>query len=193
MRISHPAPSRRNAWLWGPCMFCYLGSTGVGRITPLTGSVRIPWPGEAGVPCGCTWCYRRCSIAVLRCVRFVAEMNRTTAALGMAATTFANPHGLMHPQHTSCAEDVAVLATAAMRHPVFRTVVSSTTYACRSQLPRKDEEGESPKRMVRCCCCCCCCCSIPSTDGPSLLCQLCHVGSKNGPTQTRCCRNAFGV
>lgn len=35
--------------------------------------------------------------------RFVAEMNRQARSCGMDSTVFANPHGLSHERHTSCA------------------------------------------------------------------------------------------
>eukprot|EP00753_Platysulcus_tardus_P006223 PLAT14035.1.p1 GENE.PLAT14035.1~~PLAT14035.1.p1 ORF type:complete len:857 (+),score=463.87 PLAT14035.1:251-2821(+) len=56
---------------------------------------------------------------------FVAEMNRHAAALGMTATRFVNPTGLMHRLHRSSARDVAAMVLAAMRSDVFRTIVST--------------------------------------------------------------------
>ncbi|HVJ69045.1 MAG TPA: serine hydrolase, partial [Caulifigura sp.] len=45
-------------------------------------------------------------------VRFVAEMNRTAAALGMAGTRFADPHGLSSKDHHARARDMVTLAKA---------------------------------------------------------------------------------
>jgi serine-type D-Ala-D-Ala carboxypeptidase (penicillin-binding protein 5/6) len=57
--------------------------------------------------------------------RFVAEMNRQAQALGMADTTYANPHGLTDPTHRSSARDQFLLARAALEFPLFREITSS--------------------------------------------------------------------
>lgn len=41
---------------------------------------------------------------------FVARMNQTAQAMGMANTTFRNPHGLTHAEQLSTARDLAILA-----------------------------------------------------------------------------------
>lgn len=67
--------------------------------------------------------------------RFVAEMNRTALALGMASTVFANPHGLVHMRHKSCATDVARMIHAAMTDARFRAIVSCRRFTCDAQPP----------------------------------------------------------
>ena len=62
---------------------------------------------------------------------FTAEMNRTAKALGCNDTIFANPHGMVHITHKSCARDVARMVAAAMSDPRFRALVSSNAYECR--------------------------------------------------------------
>jgi len=62
--------------------------------------------------------------------RFVEEMNRCAAALGMASTTFTSPHGMAHIRHTSTAVDVARLVAAAWADPRFRAVASTARYTC---------------------------------------------------------------
>jgi D-alanyl-D-alanine carboxypeptidase (penicillin-binding protein 5/6) len=57
--------------------------------------------------------------------RFVAEMNRRAAQLGLADTHYANPHGLTARGHYSSAGDLAQLAHVAMQDPLFRKVVST--------------------------------------------------------------------
>jgi serine-type D-Ala-D-Ala carboxypeptidase (penicillin-binding protein 5/6) len=51
--------------------------------------------------------------------RFVAEMNRTAARLGLQDTRYANPHGLTAADHRSSARDLVRLAWTAMRNPTF--------------------------------------------------------------------------
>jgi serine-type D-Ala-D-Ala carboxypeptidase (penicillin-binding protein 5/6) len=63
-------------------------------------------------------------------VLFVAEMNRRAGELGMKSTGFANPHGLTSPTHLSTASDMAKLALAALKKPLFRTVVGTTRFTC---------------------------------------------------------------
>ena len=60
---------------------------------------------------------------------FVEAMNERAAALGLADTHFANPHGLDDPENYSTARDLAVLAAAALKHPLFAQIVS-TKSAC---------------------------------------------------------------
>jgi D-alanyl-D-alanine carboxypeptidase (penicillin-binding protein 5/6) len=57
--------------------------------------------------------------------RFVAEMNRTARALGAYNTHFANPNGLTAPGHYSSAYDLALIARAALRLPLFQHLVST--------------------------------------------------------------------
>lgn len=57
--------------------------------------------------------------------RFVAEMNRVAAELGLRETHFANPHGLPAPGHRSSARDLARLASAALADPTFAAVVAT--------------------------------------------------------------------
>ena len=57
--------------------------------------------------------------------RFVAEMNRVAAELGMAETHFDNPHGLPVATHRASARDLARLASVALRDPTFARVVNT--------------------------------------------------------------------
>lgn len=62
---------------------------------------------------------------------FVAEMNRRAAALDMAETHYANPHGLSARGHQSSARDLAKLAQAAMQNPLFRNYVNTRQHGTR--------------------------------------------------------------
>jgi D-alanyl-D-alanine carboxypeptidase len=61
---------------------------------------------------------------------FVQQMNARAAALGLADTRFANPHGLDHavyasPDHYSTARDLALLGTAALANHVLNRVAGT--------------------------------------------------------------------
>lgn len=62
--------------------------------------------------------------------RFVAEMNRVAAELGLHETHFANPNGLPAPGHHSSARDLCRLAAHAMRQPAFAAVVGTRRHGC---------------------------------------------------------------
>jgi len=56
---------------------------------------------------------------------FVTAMNRRAAALGLADTTYANPHGKTAPGAGSTARDTARLVAAALESDVFREIVAT--------------------------------------------------------------------
>jgi D-alanyl-D-alanine carboxypeptidase (penicillin-binding protein 5/6) len=66
---------------------------------------------------------------------FVARMNATAARMGMTQTRFTSPDGLPYPTETSTystPSDLLTLGLAAMRNPVFRSIVDQRFY----QLPK---------------------------------------------------------
>jgi D-alanyl-D-alanine carboxypeptidase (penicillin-binding protein 5/6) len=62
--------------------------------------------------------------------RFVAEMNRVAAELGLRETRFANPHGLPASGHQASARDLASLARDALARPDFARVVATMRRGC---------------------------------------------------------------
>jgi D-alanyl-D-alanine carboxypeptidase (penicillin-binding protein 5/6) len=56
---------------------------------------------------------------------FAEKMTRRAAELGAKNTHFANPHGLHDKQHYTTPRDLAQIARAAMRQPLFRRLVST--------------------------------------------------------------------
>ncbi len=56
---------------------------------------------------------------------FVMMMNMYAQELGLADTSFENPHGLDGAQHYSTARDMARLAAHAMRNETFREIVGT--------------------------------------------------------------------
>jgi serine-type D-Ala-D-Ala carboxypeptidase (penicillin-binding protein 5/6) len=58
--------------------------------------------------------------------RFVSEMNRRAARLGLRQTLFQNPHGATGDEkHLSSARDIAQLAVIALQYPLFRQYVNT--------------------------------------------------------------------
>jgi serine-type D-Ala-D-Ala carboxypeptidase (penicillin-binding protein 5/6) len=57
--------------------------------------------------------------------RFVREMNKTAAALGLTGTNYENPIGLDSAGNYSTAEDLAALTLRLRRDPVFRRIVDT--------------------------------------------------------------------
>ena len=65
---------------------------------------------------------------------FVARMNATAARMGMTHTHFTSPDGLPYPTETSTystPSDLLTLGLAAMRYPVFRSIVGQRFYQLR--------------------------------------------------------------
>lgn len=58
---------------------------------------------------------------------FAELMNDKANSLGMTDSHFVNPHGLDAPEHYSTAKDLAILATEAMKNPIFAATVSAKT------------------------------------------------------------------
>jgi D-alanyl-D-alanine carboxypeptidase (penicillin-binding protein 5/6) len=67
--------------------------------------------------------------------RFVAEMNRRAAALGLADTHYANPVGLDQPGNYSSARDLTTLTRHLMRIPAFAEIAGSRSATLRSLRP----------------------------------------------------------
>ena len=56
---------------------------------------------------------------------FAERMNALARTIGMTNSSFANPHGLNHPNHYSTARDMAKLANAAMDNETLRRITST--------------------------------------------------------------------
>jgi len=56
---------------------------------------------------------------------FCRLMNAKARELGANSTNFMNPNGLPHEEHYTTAEDLAIIAAAAMRNQQFREIVST--------------------------------------------------------------------
>jgi len=72
--------------------------------------------------------------------RFVAEMNRYAAALGLGDTHYANPVGLDEAGNYSSARDLATLARRLLRDPTFARIADSRSAVLRSLRPPRTIE-----------------------------------------------------
>jgi serine-type D-Ala-D-Ala carboxypeptidase (penicillin-binding protein 5/6) len=59
---------------------------------------------------------------------FMGELNGFLQDIGCTKTSYTNPHGMPDPLHYTTALDLSRIARAAMKHPTFKEIVSSTTY-----------------------------------------------------------------
>jgi len=62
---------------------------------------------------------------------FVAMMNQRASELGLGNTSYANPHGLDHPDQYSTARDLLVLTRAALSHPELAEAVATRQISLR--------------------------------------------------------------
>jgi serine-type D-Ala-D-Ala carboxypeptidase (penicillin-binding protein 5/6) len=69
--------------------------------------------------------------------RFVAQMNRYAAALGLSHTHYANPVGLDQKGNYSSARDLATLTQRLLRIPAFAKISDSESAVLRSVHPRR--------------------------------------------------------
>ncbi len=68
---------------------------------------------------------------------FAEMMNEKAISLGLTSTHFTNPHGLDDKEHYTTPYELGVIATYAMKNPVFREIVS--TY--KKAIPLNNGEG----------------------------------------------------
>lgn len=59
---------------------------------------------------------------------FIEKMNAKAAELGLQNTHFENPNGLDSETHYTTAHELALIASAAMKDPVFREIVATIDY-----------------------------------------------------------------
>lgn len=68
---------------------------------------------------------------------FVDMMNEKAIALGLENTHFTNPHGLDNEEHYTSAHDLAIIASYAMKNPIFEEIVSTQ----KRVIPLNDNEA----------------------------------------------------
>lgn len=79
---------------------------------------------------------------------FVEMMNAKAYELGMYNTHFANSHGLHDPTHFTTAEDMSILARAAMQNETFRAIASTTSYNMPKTNKRQERTITSGHRIM---------------------------------------------
>jgi len=60
---------------------------------------------------------------------FVSMMNKKAKEVGAKESHFMNPHGLHDPNHYTTAYDLGLIASKAMKNPMFQEIVSSKVYS----------------------------------------------------------------
>lgn len=60
--------------------------------------------------------------------RFIQMMNEKCASIGVSHSHFANPNGLTDPNHYTTADDMALIASYAMKNQDFRDIVKRKSY-----------------------------------------------------------------
>jgi D-alanyl-D-alanine carboxypeptidase (penicillin-binding protein 5/6) len=81
--------------------------------------------------------------------RFVAQMNRYAAALGLADTHYANPIGLDQRGNHSSARDLATLTRRLLAIPAFARIANSREAVLRSVRPRRRIESINELLFLR--------------------------------------------
>ena len=66
--------------------------------------------------------------------QFIQEMNNMAQRLKLASTRFKNPHGLSIKRNLSTARDIALLASIALKEPLFREIVKCKAYNAEMRL-----------------------------------------------------------
>ena len=74
-------------------------------------------------------------------------MNKKAMEIGMTRTVFANSHGLANSLNKSCASDVVVMASYALRNPRFREIVSCKSYS--ATISEKVSQTHSRNKQVK--------------------------------------------
>jgi len=63
-------------------------------------------------------------------LRFIKEMNKFGAEIGLEQSNFAVCHGLMNKNNISTARDIGFLSCLAMKNESFKSIVATSVYSC---------------------------------------------------------------
>ncbi|WP_211230085.1 D-alanyl-D-alanine carboxypeptidase family protein [Desulfovirgula thermocuniculi] len=79
---------------------------------------------------------------------FVKMMNAKALVLGATRTRFANTNGYHHPQHYSCAWDLAMITRYALQDPVFNRLVATRRATVEFYASDRREEISNTNRLL---------------------------------------------
>ncbi len=79
---------------------------------------------------------------------FVALMNQRAEELGMENTSYANPHGLDHPDQFSSARDLLILAREVLKHPELAEAVATRQISLREAPSGEERVFSSTNRLL---------------------------------------------
>lgn len=75
---------------------------------------------------------------------FIEKMNKKAEELGLENTHFENAHGLHSPDHYSSPKDIALFFEEALKHEIFREIISTRSYT----LPATNVHAARPIRYT---------------------------------------------
>jgi D-alanyl-D-alanine carboxypeptidase (penicillin-binding protein 5/6) len=81
--------------------------------------------------------------------KFVNELNGLLRSIGCIKTNFKNPHGLFHPDHKTCAYDMAVIAREVMKYPIIQEIVKTEFYPRSRPLNKGDNQIQQTNGLIR--------------------------------------------
>ena len=81
--------------------------------------------------------------------KFMDELNEYLKEIGCQNTNFNNPHGLHHPEHTTTAYDLALMAREGLKNPFFRQVVSTLKHEKEASNKQKATKFFQSNRLLK--------------------------------------------
>jgi D-alanyl-D-alanine carboxypeptidase len=79
---------------------------------------------------------------------FIRLMNEEAAAMGMANSSFANPHGLDAPDHYTTASDLLIVAQAALEDPLLTKLMRTQTVRFRPDSEGRPRRANSTNKLL---------------------------------------------
>ncbi len=80
--------------------------------------------------------------------KFVELMNEKAKQLGLKNTSFKNPHGLSEKEHFTSAYDLALIASYAMKNPVFKEIVGTKSHVAKGQSEEEKRYFANKNRIL---------------------------------------------
>lgn len=80
---------------------------------------------------------------------FMEKLNDMVVDMGCSKTRFMNPHGLYHPEHKTCAYEMAMITREALKYPLFREIVATEVYKRPKTNKRNESEFTNFNALIR--------------------------------------------